>query len=224
MRFPLLLIAVGAPLLVGSGAHALPSASTRSPQCGRDHVASCASAGALAADPAFQSEATRFFGTARGSYVIPDARISVQVLGAMRGPSEPPERLAGGEWFLSGCRAHECQSKGALILDVHGRILAAALLSRHCHKSPPGQASCERSPTLDIFVTHRSGAEGAPAVARLQAWGEAQAAAVISADVTGATGPYQGYSIRGLADPPGSGGRRPGSPAPRAGLRNNVGG
>jgi hypothetical protein len=76
----------------------------------------------------------KFAGSARGPYMqVYPPLVSDAIAEGLSGPSDPVVALPGGLRLISGCRAHSCDEKSAVILSSGDKIEAAAVISPHCH-------------------------------------------------------------------------------------------
>jgi len=91
---------------------------------------------------------------------------AITVLG---GPPDDPKPLPGGVTMVSACQAHNCEEKGAMVIDAGGRIAAIGILNHHC-----GSGCDLRHPLLSLFVAP-NGARAAIMNA-VKSWGEDAAA------------------------------------------------
>lgn len=90
-------------------------------------------------------------GAMRGSYLMPDALVSSQILQSI-GIPDRTERLDDGNYLLSGCRMHSCDEKAAIIANPDGKMVASALIHFHCHVVRGGEVDCDSAPRLTLFL------------------------------------------------------------------------
>jgi hypothetical protein len=78
-------------------------------------------------------------------------------LNLLHGPPDQPKRLGNGNYLFTGCMAHSCPNKGAVILTRAGRIVALGMLDYD-----DGQRGVETVslPVLAIIVHRRTPLRG----------------------------------------------------------------
>jgi hypothetical protein len=76
----------------------------------------------------------KFAGKAQGTYMpVYPPLVSDAIVEGMGGPTDPVVDLPGGLRLISGCRAHSCTEKAAVILTPGYDVQAAAVIGRKCH-------------------------------------------------------------------------------------------
>lgn len=116
-----------------------------------------------------------FFGSNKGRYIAVGGSLFDQFVEVYRGPSDTNITLENGDIFTSATRPGEGSEKAAVIFDPFGKIVAAAIISRHCSFAQPklnvdesfyskksntviegssSQSKCDSSPvpTMTIFL------------------------------------------------------------------------
>jgi hypothetical protein len=88
-----------------------------------------------------------YFGNLRGSYFVPDRRISEQVIMGLSGPPCQTIRLTDGNYFISASRAHSGEEKAAVIVTPGGKTLAVGLINFRCDR-----AGCDDESMLTIYL------------------------------------------------------------------------
>ena len=115
----------------------------------------------------------RDFGAMRGSYLMPDALVSEQILESMGVPDQT-FGLSDGNYLVSGCRVHSCDEKSAIIANSDGTPMASALIHFHCHVAKHGVVNCDVSPRLTLFLKPSS--DQVLLSQELEAWASSKAA------------------------------------------------
>ena len=111
----------------------------------------------------------------RGSYFLPDRRVSEQILMGLGGPPDPTVWLSGGSTLISACRQHSCDEKAAVVVSKGGQLLAAGLISFHCRHIAGASfpETCDDKSVLTLFLRHRKGRE--TYAQELRAWAAREA-------------------------------------------------
>ena len=170
------------------------------PKCALNALENCLAAEYLADAPSFRTALRAFFGKARGSYLGENLTLYDQGMYVLYSSGDAPEQLGDGYRLFTGCKAHECQEKGAVVLSPKGKIVAFGILSFHCHRAPPDQAGCEDGETLDIFVRSKRDSAATAYVDVVKAWGQAKAKEVqVNASPSAPVAPYKGVNLHELA-------------------------
>jgi len=113
----------------------------------------------------------------RGSYFLPNRRISEQILMGLGGPPDPVVRLADGSTLVSACRQHSCDEKAAVIASATGKLLAAGLISFHCRHVAGARfpETCDDQSALTLFLRQTKARE--TYAQELRAWAMREAVA-----------------------------------------------
>jgi hypothetical protein len=122
----------------------------------------------------------KFAGKAEGPYMqVYPPLVSDAIVEGMSGPTDPVEELAGGPRLISGCRAHSCDEKAAVIITPADEVQAAAVIGQKCHwtgrphrtrkGSLNGPSKCESAAAILTVFVHRSAQSDALDKA-LQVW------------------------------------------------------
>jgi hypothetical protein len=83
-------------------------------------------------DGRYYASKREFFGDERGSQILEDELLSVQLAVALTGPPQDVVSLPGGAKLLWGCRLHSCDEKGVAILANDKRVITAGLIHSNC--------------------------------------------------------------------------------------------
>lgn len=141
------------------------------PDCGLRHPALCRNTNILVWDKPFQRAVRAFVGPGRVHYLY-RGTLADQQMSVLGGPPDEPVRI-GELYRFTACRPHSCDEKGAVVLDVGGRVEATAILHTDCVR-PDAPALCFRDDTLTIFV--RDAETQKPIIDDLTAWAKAAVA------------------------------------------------
>ena len=131
------------------------------PYCALSRLALCRTTNQLVWDKAFGAVVSRFLGDGRATYLYRGG-LADQMISALGGPPDDPVRI-GNFYRFTACRQHQCNDKGAAVLDPTGRLVALAILHGACEED-----GCEHRYALTIFVGNPT--DSKPVVENLTAW------------------------------------------------------
>lgn len=96
----------------------------------------------------------KFFGTQRGDYIFPNKSMVDQFGEALSGPRETSEKKEGSITFVTGCRLHSCEEKGAIVYGKDGEIKAAGLTHYACSQNKKYKSGydCSHDKRFTMFV------------------------------------------------------------------------
>jgi hypothetical protein len=128
----------------------LLGASTTNADCELRRPERCGNTNELIHDRAFQVAIGSFVGPSRTAYISRHS-LGHQLVDALGGPPDEPRPL-GKAWLFTACVAHECDNKGAAVVERGGRIALLGLVHYNCIR----QRDCDDDPTLTLFTRDRA--------------------------------------------------------------------
>jgi hypothetical protein len=84
----------------------------------------------------------------RGDYFWRGGLVAEQVIAGI-GVPEDPVAVGNGLYLISGCRAHSCSEKAAILARENSVVVAAALVHFRCRPDGKGKAGKRRTPCDD---------------------------------------------------------------------------
>lgn len=127
----------------------------------------------LIQDKGFRKNIETFFGKRKGSYFSANGRIAEQAIDGIWGPPDNLKSFGENLVLASGCRAHSCTEKTAVVMSCPSEILAIGLIHFDCFEKnhPP---SCSENSVLTIFFSDAN--KNHIGSSELERWGKNAAA------------------------------------------------